>query len=79
MDSFKKLEYIRIHTCWPVDDHEEDDDLVEKDEILIESEYLNGNSELVKIFDQKCVICLETGSDYAFRRCGHQCISEQCY
>ena len=34
---------------------------------------------MVKIFNQKCVICLESDSDYALRQCGHQCICEQCY
>ena len=34
---------------------------------------------MVKIFNQKCVICLERDSDYAFRQCGRQCICEQCY
>ena len=33
---------------------------------------------MVKIFIQKCVICLERDSDYAFRQSGHQCVSEQC-
>ena len=34
---------------------------------------------MVKIFSQKCVLCLEKDTDYAFRQCGHQCIGEQCY
>ena len=33
----------------------------------------------LKIFNQKCVICLEGDSDYAFSQCGHQAICEQCY
>ena len=78
-DSFKKLERNLIHTFWP--DHgenieNEDDDLVEEDEVeehgdLIETQYLNGNNEVIKIFNQKCVICLERESVYAFRQCGH--------
>ena len=34
---------------------------------------------MVKIISQKCVICLERDSDFAFRQFGHQCIFEQCY
>ena len=44
---------------------------VHGDEDLIETRYLNGNNEVVKIFDQKCAICLERDSIYAFRQCGH--------
>ena len=39
----------------------------------------NGNNELVKIFNEKCVICLENDSIYAFRNCGHQTICNDCY
>ena len=62
-DAFKKLEHIQIHTCWPgFGEHEEneDDHLVEEDEeneVLIETNYCNGNNEVVKVFSQKCVIC----------------------
>ena len=52
---------------------------VEEDDDLIETQYLNGNNEKVKIFNQKCVICYERASVYAFRQCGHQCICEQGY
>ena len=61
------------------DDDLVDEDIVEEDENLIETPYLNGNNEVVKIFNQKGVICLERDSFYAFRQCGHQCICEQCY
>ena len=82
VDAFKKLERSLIHTFWF--GHGEDDDLVEEDmveedENLIEPDYCNGNNEVVKIFNQKCVICLERDSIYTFRQCGHQCICEQCY
>ena len=82
-DSFKKLEHNLIHSFWP--GHGEDDgDLVEEDvvggnEDLIETQYFNGNNEVVKTFIQKCVICYERESVYAFRQCGHQCICEKCY
>ena len=79
------MERTEIHTCWPrvgEDEENEDDDLVEEDEEdedLIETQYLNGNNEVVKIFNQKCVIRLERDSVYAFRQCGHQCFCEQCF
>ena len=79
VDSFKKIDHSLIHTLWP--DHGEDHDQNEniEDEILIEPSYTNGNNDVVKIFNQKCVICFERDSVYAFRQCGHQCICEQCY
>ena len=65
LDSFEKLEHNLIHTCWPghgEDIENEDGFLVVEDEVaenedLIETQYLNGNNEVVKIFNQKCVIC----------------------
>ena len=44
-----------------------------------ELEYTDGSNRFVKIFNQKCVICLERDSDYIFKKCGHQCICEGCY
>ena len=86
---FKKLERSLIHTFWPGlgDDIGNEDDIsdvedeveVEEDGDLFEINYTNENNEVVKIFNQKCVICLERDSCYAFRQCGHQCICEQCY
>ena len=86
IDSFKKLiDCKRIHsTCsWltiegdmeEIVDHEED----EEDNDIHDLEYTNGNNEVIKIFNQKCVICLERDSEYIFKQCGHQCICEQCY
>ena len=82
IDSFKKLERNPIHSFWPghgedIDDEDGDVDLVEED--IVETQYFNGNNKVVKIFNQKCVICYERDSIYAFRQCGHQCICEQCY
>ena len=87
IDSFEKLERSLTHTFWPGhgedienDDHDLfEDDVVEEDDDLIETQYLNGNNDEVKIFNQKCVICYERDSVYAFRQCGHQCFCEQCY
>ena len=74
VDSFKKLECSLIHTFWPGhgEDIENEDDIsdveyeFEEDGDLIETQYLDGNNEVVKFFNQKCVICLERDSDYAF-------------
>ena len=83
IDSFKKLERSLIHTFWSAygedieNEDEDDDDLVEED--VVETQYFNGNTAVVKIFNQKCVICFEKDSVYAFRQCGHQCICENCY
>ena len=82
IDSFKKLDHSLIHTLWPdhgenIEKESDDNDLVEED--IVEAQYFNGNNEVVKIFNQKCVICYERESVYAFRQCGHQCICEQCY
>ena len=87
VDSFKNLERSLIHTFWPGvgEDIENEDDVsdvedeVEENEDLIETNCTNGNIEMVKIFNQKCDICYEKDSVYAFRHCGHQCICEQCY
>ena len=89
IDSFKKLERNLIHSFWS--DHGEDtenenDDLIEQNEDNIqedvnlhELEYINGDNKIVKVFNQKCVICFEGDSEYIFKQCGHQCICEQCY
>ena len=82
INSFKKLNHSLIHTLWPdhgenIENESDDNDLVEED--IVEAQYFNGNKEVVKIFNQKCVICYERDSVYAFRQCGHQCICEQCY
>ena len=86
VDYFKKLQHTRIHTCWPRDDDEEDtegeyDVLVAKDEdeVLVETSYCNGEKEVVKNFNQKCVICYERDSVSAFKQRGHKCVCEQCY
>ena len=87
VDSFKKIERSVIHTFWPgvgedikneVDISDVEDE-VEENEGLIETNYTNGNNEMVKNFNQNCVICYEKDSVYAFRQCGHQCNCEECY
>ena len=70
-----------IHTFWPgiEDDISDIEDEVEENEDFLETNYTNGNNEMVKILNQKCVICYEKVSVYAFIQCGHHCICEQCY
>ena len=83
IDFFKNLERNLIHSFCSghgediENEDDNDDGLVEED--VVETQYFNGKNEVVKIFNQKCVICYERESVYAFRRCGHQCICEQCY
>ena len=83
IDSFKNLERSLIHSFWPGHGEDNDnlveEDVVEGNEDLIETQYFNGTNEVVKILNQKCVICYERESVYAFRQCGHQCICEQFY
>ena len=81
IDSFKKLERSLIHTCWPgVGEEDEDEENGDEEDVNIhELEYTDGSNEVVKIFNHKCVICLERDSDYTFKQCGLQCICEECY
>ena len=58
------------------EDIEED---VEENVNIQELEYTDGSNEVVKIVNQKCVICFELDSDYIFKQCGCQCICEECY
>ena len=86
LDCLKKLlECNRIHSSWLsmdfgdmkeiVEDEDDDEEGVSTHEL----EYTDTSNEVVKIFNQKCVICLERDSDYLFKQCGHQCICEECY
>ena len=56
-----------------------DDEFEDLDEDLDEDVIYNGTNEIVKIFNQKCVICLENDSIYAFRNCGHLWLCENCF
>ena len=44
----------------------EDEEVVEEDVNIHELKYTDGSNEVVKIFNQKCIICLERDSDYIF-------------
>ena len=86
LDCFKKLlECNGIHSSWlsmesgDMEEIVEDEEDVEEDVNIHEIEYTDGSNKVVKIFNQKCVICLERDSDYVFKQCGHQCICEACF
>ena len=90
LNCFKKLlDCNRNHSPWPdmksggMEETVEDDEDVEEDDEekvdIRELEYTSGSNEVVKIFNQKCVLCLERDSEYIFKQCGHQCICHQCY
>ena len=57
------------------DDGEDIEEIVDTQEL----EYTDGSNEVVKIFNQKCVICLERDSEYICKECGHECVCEECY
>ena len=57
----------------------EDEEAVEEDVNIRALESNDGSNEVVKIFNQKSVICLEQDGDYLIKQCGHQCICEECY
>ena len=93
-DCFKTLlECNRIHSCWPWVEEGlmeedvmsiEDDDVEEdggdgEDDDLAELHFCKGSNGLVKILNEKCVICLGWHRDQVFKQCGHQCFCEQCY
>ena len=92
LDCFKKLlECEKTHSSWlsmESGDMEEivgdegdveDEENVENDGNIHELDYIDGSNEVVKVFNQKCVLCLERDSDYIFKLCGHQCNCEECY
>ena len=74
-------ERSQIHSSWLCVEEDENVDLLveDEDEDLVETQYCNRNNEVVKRFNEKCVICYERDSVYAFRQCGHQWNCEQCY
>ena len=79
-NSFKTLDKARIHSFYlDSEENAEDEDNIQEDVNIHELEYTHGSNEVVKVFNQKCVICLEWYSDYIFKQCGHQCICEDCY
>ena len=76
---FITIEANKILSFWAgmeIDEDEEDD---EEDGNTQELQYTDRSNEVVKIFNQNCVICLEQDSEYIFIQCGHQCLCEKCY
>ena len=77
-----------VHTYYPykVDDDEDIwrahrvlDVLYAANEAAHKLDYSNGNNEMVKILNQKCIKYLENRSAYDYGNCGNQCICESCY
>ena len=79
----KTIENIQIHSFYPYEEHEEDDeeediwrahgksnDWVQKYRNSDKPAYCHGNKQTVKVFNQKCVICFENHSVIAFCQCG---------
>ena len=56
------------------DSDEEIDAGIEEQKNSDKPAYSYGSNEVVKILNQKSVICVENLSVYATRQCGHQCI-----
>ena len=87
MDCFEKLlQCNRIHSSWLKMECGDMEEIIEEyieehveEDNIHELEYTDGNNEVVKNFNQKCVKCLERDSDYKFKQCGHQCNCEECY
>ena len=86
LDCLKKLlECNGIHISRPglecgfLEEIAEDEEDVEEVVNINELEYTDGSNEVVKIFNQKLVECLERDSDYFFKQCNHQCICEERY
>ena len=80
-DCFEKLlECNRIRNSGPgiesgfMEEVVEDEEDVKEDVNIHELENTDGSNEVVKIFIQKCVVCLERDSDYLLKQCGHLCI-----
>ena len=78
LDRFEKLlECNRIHSSWLsmesggmeeiVKDEKDDEEDDEEDVNVHELEYTDGTNEVVKVFNQKCVICFERDSDYILK------------
>ena len=75
-DCFKKLlKCSRIHSS--LSGMESGD--IEEDFNIHELDYTDGSNEVVKLFNQKCVICLNSDSDCIFKQCRHQCICDKLY
>ena len=78
LDSFTKLlncEILHSIFIYSSEDEDEDED-VEEEEVLKD---VREEENVVKIYNQKCVICMENDSVYIFKKCGHLCLCDNCY
>ena len=78
-----------MHTYYPGDDEDENEDEAiwgtqkqleqwgAQPEALFKTDYCNGNNEVSKFFNRKCIIGFERDSEYAFRKCSHRGICEK--
>ena len=80
-DDITTMECNQIHTYHPDEEVEEKvlDAWDREPEAFFKPDFCNGKNEMMKILNQKCVVCFERESVYAFRQCGHQCMCESCY
>ena len=80
-NAFRELHSEQFHTCYT--DEEEGDEDQEEDNAIPDTAmimvYHDLNNEIVKIFNQKCVIYLDNPSNHAFCLCGHQFICEHSF
>ena len=74
------LDCNRIHSPWPSMESGDMDEIAEdgEDVNVHELEYTDGSNEVVKVLNEKCVICLERDSDFNFKQRGYQCICKEC-
>ena len=78
--SYEEIDkYIKSIIVNPLLPNENETDDEEEENDINEISIYNGNNELVKIFNEKCCICLENDSSYIFKNCGHRCICDSCY
>ena len=80
--NFKEINIISliIHIRDSEDENNESENEFEIDEDEVEEkEIYNGTNEMVKIFNQKCVICLDKDTIYSFRNCGLLCLCGNCF
>ena len=93
-NAVQESRYEQIYTYYTKtnEDDEEDDEeegiwraqrsldvWAREQEALFKLDRCNGSNEVVKIFNQKCVMYFENRSVYAFRQCGHQCKCKNCH
>ena len=56
-----------------------EDWMLEEQRSSVKPAYCNVYPQMVKTFNQKCVMFFESPSVFAFEYCGSRCICEKCY